>query len=78
MSHTIELSDEQYQAVLRAAQDWGTTVEAYLAQVADEMSRPYYSTVDDFARALGTSEAVIEESKRLFREREGRDAKQQP
>ena len=74
MGHTIELTEEQYRAVIEAAQTRGTTLETLVTEWVATLGKPaYYETVDDFARALGASEETIEESKRLYRE-QWRDA----
>jgi hypothetical protein len=74
MNSTIELTEEQYRAVVEAAQTRGTTLETLVTEwVATLGKPPYYETVDDFARAQRASEATIEESKRLYREPWGGD-----
>lgn len=74
MNHTIELTEEQYRAVVEAAQTRGTTLETLVTEWVVTLGKPpYYETVDDFARALGASEDTIQESKRLFHEQWGGD-----
>ena len=76
MGHSIELTEEQYRAVIEAAQTRGTTLETLVTEWVAALGKPaYYEPVDDFARALGASEATIEESKRIYHEKwDGGDA----
>ena len=72
MSKVIELSDEQYQTIERAAESRGQTPDALLAQVIEELRDPHtdprvYQT-DDWLRHLGVSEEEIEASKRRVRD----------
>lgn len=76
MSKVIELTDEQYQAIERAAQTRGQTPDALLAQllaqVIEELRDPhrdprYYET-DEWFRHLGASEEMIERVKREMRD----------
>lgn len=65
MGKMIELSDEQYRTIERAAASRGQTPDALLAEVIDELRDPrtdprYYET-DDWFRHLGVSEEMIAE-----------------
>lgn len=78
MSHTIELSDEQYVAIMRAvAARPGATLESLVAEWAEAVDPPkpehYYEDVDEMFRALGASEEVIAEGDRIFHERQAQD-----
>jgi len=72
MSKVIELSDEQYRAIERAATSQGQTPGALLAQWIDELrdtrvASHYYET-EDWFRHLGATEEQIAESARLAKE----------
>jgi hypothetical protein len=72
MSKVIELSDEQYQTIERAAESRGQTPDALLAQVIEELRDPHtdpraYET-DDWLRHLGVGEEEIEASKQRVRD----------
>lgn len=74
MSKMIELSDERYQTLERAAAARGQTPETLLAQVIDEMRDPhtdprYYET-DDWLRHLGVSEDMIADVNREIADEE--------
>ena len=78
MSYAIELTEEQYAAVLRAvAARPGATIESLVAEwtTAIDPHEPqhYYDDVDDMFRALGAGEDVIAEGERIFREHLAQD-----
>jgi hypothetical protein len=68
MSKVIELSDEQYQIIERAAATRSQTPDAFLAQLIEELrdrhTDPRYYETDDWLRHLGVSEEVIAEVNR--------------
>lgn len=63
MTHVIELSDEQYETLRRAAEARGETPDRLLAAWVDELgvadSAPHYYETDDWLRHLGVSEERI-------------------
>lgn len=71
MSEMIELSEEHYQALARAAMARGQTPQTLLAQMIDALPAPstrcVYET-EDWFRHLGAAEEQITESARLARE----------
>lgn len=78
MSKTIEISDEQYQTIERAAAARGQTSDALLAQMIDELRDPHtnprsYET-DDWLRHLGVSEERIRDANARLRAAETVDA----
>lgn len=73
MSRTIELTEEQYQALERAASERGQTPDALLATLIEDLEAqdgalPAYET-DAWFTHLGASEEQIAEAKRIARER---------
>ena len=60
MSKVIELSDEQYRIIERAAAKGGQTPDAFLAQVIEELRDrardPRYHETDNWLRHLGMSD----------------------
>lgn len=68
MSHTIELSDEQYATLSRAA----AVAEAAEA-LRDRMLEPRYFETDEWLRHLGVSDEEIEASNRRVQERWARE-----
>lgn len=78
MSRVIELSDEQYRTIERAAETRGQTPHAFLARMIEELrdldSAPRYYGMDEWMRHLGVSDDVIEEVKREVREEAETDA----
>lgn len=73
MSHTLELTDEQYSAIERAAAARGQTPDALIASwiaVLDEEpgALEAYET-EDWFRHLGATEEQIREARRIARER---------
>jgi len=70
MAHVIELTDEQYAAVERAAQQQGVTPEAYVAMIAQAESQPrrIYDDLDDWFRSLGMTDEEIAESDQIYEE----------
>ncbi len=64
MTHVIELSDEQYETLQRAAEARGETPAALLAALIDELrdplTRPRYCETDEWLRHLGVSEERIQ------------------
>lgn len=71
MSEMIELSEEHYQSLARAAMARGQTPQTLLAQMIDALPAPstrcVYET-EDWFRHLGATEEQITESARLARE----------
>ena len=63
MSKMIELSDEQYRTIERAAATHGQTPDAFLAQLIEELrdrhTDPRYYETDDWLRHLGMSDEAI-------------------
>ncbi len=64
MSHLLELSDEQYETLLRAAQARRQAPDALLAawleEIRDRDHDPRYYETDDWLRHLGVSEERIQ------------------
>ena len=70
MSRVIELSEEQYRALERAATMRGQTPEALLSHAIEELSAGYaprYFETEEWFRHLGASEEQITASARLAR-----------
>jgi len=63
MSKVIELSDEQYRIIERAAATRSQTPDAFLAQLIEEQrdrhTNPRYYETDDWLRHLGMSDEAI-------------------
>jgi len=63
MSKVIELSDEQYRIIERAAATRSQTPDAFLAQLIEEHrnrhTNPRYCETDDWLRHLGMSDVAI-------------------
>jgi hypothetical protein len=63
MSKVIELADEQYRIIERAAATRGQTLGAFLAQLIEELRDrdrdPRYYETDDWLRHLGMSDEAI-------------------
>lgn len=78
MSKVIELSDEQYRTIERAAAARGQTPDDLLAKVIDALRDPHqdprYFDTDEWFRHLGATEEEITESARLAREERGEGA----
>lgn len=79
MSHTIELSDEQYEILREAAEARGespdTVVAALIAELRESQAQqPRYYETDDFLRHLGASEEEIAELNREVAEETAREA----
>lgn len=75
MSKTIELTDEQYAIIEKAAIRQAQTPAALLAQWVENLRgcddvRGYYET-EDWFRHLGATEAQIAEARRIARSRRG-------
>ena len=75
MSHTIELSDEQYTTLARVAAERGEPIAAVVTEAAealrDRMREPrYFDNVDEWFRHLGATEEEIAEGERIFQERQ--------
>jgi len=68
LARKIELSDEQYRIIERAAATRSQTPDAFLAQLIEELrdrhTDPRYYETDDWLRHLGVSEEVIAEVNR--------------
>jgi hypothetical protein len=73
VSKVIELSDDQYQAIERAAALQGQSPDALLAQWIEELRDrergPRYYETDDWFRHLGATEEQIAEAKRIAESR---------
>ena len=78
MSHVIELTDEQYETLLKVAEARGQTpdavIAAWLEEARDRDREPRYYETDDWLRHLGVSEAQIAESARIAAEDDDADA----
>jgi hypothetical protein len=63
MGHVIELTDEQYETITRAASTCGTTPDAVLAQLIeklrDPLLQPRVYRTDEWFRHLGMSNEEI-------------------
>jgi hypothetical protein len=63
MSHTIELTDEQYQKLTQAAENEGATPDAVLARLIaslrDPLKEPHFYQTDAWLRHLGWSDEEI-------------------
>jgi hypothetical protein len=72
VSRVIEITDEQYDSLCRAAEHRGQTPEELLGKLIADGTRelPVYDDLDTFFRSLGASEEVIRESRRLFEDEE--------
>jgi hypothetical protein len=74
MAHVFELTDEQYEFILKAAEATGRTPQdLFLAWAMEEESRmrrahPTSYETDDWLRHLGVSDEEIEASKRRVRD----------
>ncbi|WIG61140.1 MAG: hypothetical protein OJF49_003888 [Ktedonobacterales bacterium] len=72
MSHVLQIDDEQYQTLEKAATTRGQSIEPLLAEwvetLRDRRTDPRYYETDDWLRHLGMSDEEIEESKRAARE----------
>lgn len=72
MSKGIELSDEQYQTIERAATKWGQTPDMRLAQVIEQLHAPHTDPrayeMDDWLRHLDVSVEEIAASKQRVRD----------
>ena len=68
MSHTIELTDEQYQKLSQAAETEGATPVAVLARLIeslrDPIKEPRYHQTDEWLRRLGWSDEEISDIER--------------
>lgn len=75
MSKNIELTDEQYAILERAATACHQTVDAFLAQLAEQVrdphATPHYFTENEFLRHLGMSDEMIEQAEALAAREEG-------
>lgn len=78
MSRSIELSDEQYRTIERAAATLGQTPDTLLSkwitELHDRYHEPRYFETDEWFRHLGVSDTVIEDVKREVREEAESDA----
>jgi hypothetical protein len=72
MSHTLDLTDEQYEAILQAAASRGRTIQALVAEWIAGLylgqAEPHHYETDDWLRHLGVSDEEIEASKRRVRD----------
>jgi hypothetical protein len=75
MSHIVELSDEQYESLRRAAEVRGQSPNGLLAALLEELRNPYaqprYYETDEFLKRLGASDEEIAELNREVAEEEG-------
>ncbi|HEV2237758.1 MAG TPA: hypothetical protein VGR57_13955 [Ktedonobacterales bacterium] len=75
MSKSIELTDEQYEILEHAAAARHQSVDALLAQLAEQVRDPYvtphYLTEDEFLRHLGMSDEMIQQAEALAAQDEG-------
>lgn len=78
MSHTIELSDEHYETLRRAAEVPGESLDAVVADLIAELhasqAQPHYYETEEWFRHLGFTEEQIAESVRLAAESDDADA----
>lgn len=73
MSHVIEITDDEYESLRRAAERQGRTPEDLLSALIADGTRDQqvHDDLDAFFRSLGASDEVIRESQRLFDLEEG-------
>lgn len=68
MSHSIELTDEQYQKLSQAAEIEGATPAAVLARLIeslrDPIKDPHYRQTDEWLQHLGWSDEEISDIER--------------
>jgi cobalamin biosynthesis protein CbiD len=73
MSYVIELSDEQYETLQRAAEERGETLANLLTTLAEEVrsrkSPAHAYTTEEWFRHLGATDEQIAEARRIARER---------
>lgn len=72
MSKTIELTDEQYTAIMTAAQERGQSPAMLIAEVAEELRdperTPRYFDTEDWFRHLGMTDDEIAQIGREVRQ----------
>lgn len=72
MSHVLELTDEQYQALSEAARKRGQSADALIAQLIEKLAEgdrePQRFETEDWFRHLGATEEQIEASRKRVRE----------
>lgn len=75
MSHVVELSDEQYETLRKAAEARGQSPNDVLAALLEELRDPYaqpqYYETDEFLKRLGASDEEIAELNREVAQEEG-------
>lgn len=75
MSKTIELTDEQYATITRAAAERGQSPAMLVAEVAEELRdpahTPRYFETDEWFRHLGATDEQIAEAYSIARSRSG-------
>ena len=75
MSHILELTDEQYETLQRAAEERGETLDALIAALIQELRGGQPSSnalpTEEWFRHLGATDEQIAEAKRVARERGG-------
>ncbi|MGH2516232.1 MAG: hypothetical protein ACRDHP_11310 [Ktedonobacterales bacterium] len=78
MSHTIELTDEQYAILRETAEARGESPDAVVAALIAELraapDQPRYYETDDFLRHLGATEDEINDLNREIAEANEREA----
>lgn len=78
MTKVIELSDEEFETLLRAAQARGETpqrlVVSFVEGLRDPYTQPRYYETDDYLRRLGASDEEIDELNREIAEEEAKEA----
>lgn len=66
MSHVIEITDEQYHTLAKAAEACGQTPDTLLTlwieELRDRDRDPHYYQTDDWLRHLGVSEERIQQA----------------
>ncbi|HEX6798808.1 MAG TPA: hypothetical protein VF116_13955 [Ktedonobacterales bacterium] len=75
MSHVVELSDEQYETLRKAAEARGQSPNDVLAALLEELRNPYaqprYYETDAFLKRLGATDEEIAQLNREVAEEEG-------
>jgi histone acetyltransferase (RNA polymerase elongator complex component) len=78
MSHTIELTEEQYQTLREAAEQRGQTADSLIAELIEALhtgeGAPKRYETDDWFRHLGATGEQIAEAERIARDRSSADS----